>query len=73
MTIRFAISVLEDEFNAIYRGIKTVDEMTKDCLVSAIQFEDKSSETVYHMFETKTGSNRIVEEMNLVPLANFYA
>lgn len=71
MTFRFALSVLEAEYDSIYRGIKTVREMSTD-LISAIQFETESPDTIYHQFETTKGPNRIVEESQVIPLAKFY-
>ena len=71
MTFRFALSVLEAEFDAIYRGISTVEEMTTD-LISAISFEGESPDTVYHRFETKVGPNRIVKEDQVIKLATSY-
>ena len=71
MTFRYALSVLEVEFDAIYRGISTVKEMTTD-LMSAISFEGEDPETVYHRFETKVGPNRIVKEDQVIALAKHY-
>ena len=72
LTIRQSLCILEEQFNATYRGISTVKEMTTD-LVSAISFENESPETVYHNFETKEGPNRIVKDDQLIPLASSYA
>ena len=71
MTFRYALSVLEVEFDAIYRGISTVKEMTTD-LISAISFEGEDPETVYHRFETKVGPNRIVKEDQVIAVATNY-
>ena len=71
MTFRYALSVLEVEFDAIYRGISTVKEMTTD-LMSAISFEGEDPETVYHRFETKVGPNRIVKEDQVIAVATNY-
>ena len=71
MTFRYALSVLEVEFDAIYRGISTVKEMTTD-LISAISFEGEDPETVYHRFETKSGPNTIVKDDQIIALALHY-
>ena len=71
MTFRYALSVLEEQFNSTYRGIATVKEMTTD-LQSAIAFEGEKPETVYHRFETKVGPNRIVKEEQVIALAQHY-
>ena len=68
ITFRQALNILEDEFDAIYRGISTVKEMTTD-LMSAISFEGENPETIYHRFETKVGPNRIVKEDQVIALA----
>lgn len=72
MTFRFAISVLEDEFNATYRGIKTVSEMCSS-LTDAIMWEHESPDAIYHQFETKVGANKIVADDQILQLANYYA
>ena len=72
MTFRFAISVLEDEFNATYRGIKTVSEMCTS-LTDAISWEHESPDAIYHQFETKSGANTIVADDQILQLANHYA
>ena len=71
MTFRYALSVLEEQFDSTYRGISTVKEMTTD-LMSAISFEGENPETVYHRFETKVGPNRIVKEDQVIALAQHY-
>lgn len=72
MTFRYALSVLEDHYDATYRGIKTVREMTSS-LVDAIMWEGESPATVYHQFETKVGPNTIVREDQVIALAKHYA
>jgi hypothetical protein len=72
MTFRFALSVLEDEFNATYRGIKTVREMCTS-LTDAISWENESPDAIYHQFETKSGPNKIVADDQILQLANHYA
>ena len=72
MTFRYAISVLEDEFNATYRGIKTVREMCTS-LTDAISWENESPDAIYHQFETKSGPNQIVSDDQLMQVANHYA
>ena len=71
MTFRYALSVLEEKYDATYRGISTVKEMTTD-LMSAISFEGENPETVYHRFETKVGPNCIVKEDQVIALAQHY-
>ena len=71
MTFRYALSVLEEQFDSTYRGISTVKEMTTD-LMSAISFEGENPETIYHRFETKVGPNRIVKEDQVIALAQHY-
>ena len=71
MTFRYALSVLEEQFDSTYRGISTVKEMTTD-LMSAISFEGENPETVYHRFETKVGPNTIVKDDQIIKLALHY-
>ena len=72
MTFRFALSVLEDEFDSIYRGIKTVREMCSS-LTDCIAWEDESPDAIYHVFETHQGPNRVVKESQVIALAQFYS
>ena len=72
MTFRYALSVLEEQFNATYRGSSTVKEMSTD-LMSAISFEGEDPETIYHNFETQTGPNRIVKDDQVIKLATSYS
>ena len=72
MTFRFAISVLEEQYDATYRGIKTVREMCSS-LTDWITWEDESPDAIYHQFETKVGANRIVADDQILQLANHYA
>ena len=62
MTFRFALSVLENEFDAIYRGLCTPDYIS----------DDERGDT-FHLFETKFGADRIVNDNNILQLANHYA
>ena len=71
MTFRYALSVLEDEFNATYRGIKTVKEMCSS-LTDRITWEGEDDNKAYHQFETVTGPNKIVADNQVVPLAKSY-
>ena len=71
MTFRYALSVLEEQFDSTYRGTATVREMTTD-LQSAISFEGEDPETVYHRFETKVGPNTIVKDDQVIKLALHY-
>ncbi len=71
MTFRYALSVLEEKYDATYRGISTVKEMSTD-LISAISFEGEDPETVYHRFETKVGPNTIVKDDQVIKLALHY-
>jgi len=72
MTFRFAISVLEEQFDATYRGIKTVSEMCSS-LTDWITWEGESPDAIYHQFETKVGANTIVSDDQILQLANHYA
>ena len=71
ITFRQALNILEEKYDATYRGISTVKEMTTD-LVSAISFESEDPETVYHRFETKVGPNTIVKDDQVIKLALHY-
>ncbi len=71
MTFRFALSVLESEFNSVYRGVKTVDEMCST-LVDRIMWEGEDGGKLYHQFETKSGPNMIVGEDSVIALAESY-
>ena len=71
LTFQQALNILEKQYDATYRGISTVKEMTTD-LMSAISFEGENPETVYHRFETKVGPNRIVKEDQVIALAQHY-
>jgi len=72
MTFRFAISVLEEQYDATYRGIKTVSEMCSS-LTDWITWEGESPDAIYHQFETKVGANCIVADDQILQLANHYA
>ena len=71
ITFRQALNILEEKYDATYRGISTVKEMTTD-LVSAISFEGEDPETIYHRFETKVGPNTIVKDDQVIALALHY-
>ena len=71
MTFRFALSVLEAEFDSIYRGSTTVKDMITD-LNDAISWEGESLDKVYHKFETKVGPNQIVADDQVIKLAKHY-
>ena len=71
MTFRFALSVLEAEFDSIYRGSTTVKDMITN-LTDAISWEGESLDKVYHKFETKVGPNQIVAEDQVIKLAKHY-
>ena len=71
ITFRQALNILEEKYDATYRGISTVKEMTTD-LVSAISFEGEDPNTVYHRFETKVGPNTIVKDDQVIKLALHY-
>ena len=71
LTFQQALNILEKQYDATYRGISTVQEMTTD-LVSAISFEGENPETVYHRFETKVGPNTIVKDDQVIALALHY-
>ena len=72
MTFRYALSVLEEQFNATYRGSKTVTEMCSS-LTDWISWENESPDAVYHQFETSQGPNQIVAEKDVINLAKHYA
>ena len=71
LTFSSALTILADEFNATYRGIKTVREMCYD-LVDAMYWDNEDPNTIYHQFETKTGPNRIVKDDQIIALALHY-
>tara|TARA_B100002019_G_C20795567_1_gene368704 strand:- start:160 stop:396 length:237 start_codon:yes stop_codon:yes gene_type:complete len=71
LTFSSALTILSDEFNATYRGIKTVREMCSD-LVDAMYWDNEDPNTIYHQFETKTGPNRIVKDDQIIALALHY-
>ena len=71
LTFRQALVVLEDHFNSIYRGTKTVREMCSD-LTDAMYWDKEDPNTVYHQFETKEGPNRIVKDDQIIKLALHY-
>ena len=71
ITFGQALHILEEKYDATYRGISTVKEMTTD-LVSAISFEGEDPNTVYHRFETKVGPNTIVKDNQVIKLALHY-
>ena len=71
LTLRYALSVLEHEFNSTYRGSMTVREMTSS-LIDAIYWENESPDKVYHRFETKVGPDQLVAEDQVIKLAKHY-
>ena len=71
MTKRFAIAYLEGEYESIYRGVKTVDEMCST-LVDRIYWENEDGDKLYHQFETKSGPNKIVADDCIINVAQFY-
>ena len=71
ITFRQALNILEEKYDATYRGTSTVKEMSTD-LVSAISFEGENPNTVYHRFETKVGPNTIVKDDQIIKLALHY-
>ena len=71
LTFRQALNILEEKYDATYRGTSTVKEMTTD-LMSAISFEGENPETIYHRFETKVGPNTIVKDDQIIALALHY-
>ena len=62
MTFRFALSVLEVEFDAIYRGLCQPDHVS----------DDERGDT-FHLFETNRGPDRVVNDKHIFQLANKYA
>lgn len=72
-TQSFAISTLEQQFNAKYDGTKTVREMCTS-LTDAISWEGESPDKVYHHFKTVDDTpNRLVSDDQLFQVANHYA
>ena len=71
ITFRQALNILEEKYDATYRGISTVKEMSTD-LISAISFEGEDPNTVYHHFETKVGPNTMVKDDQVIALALHY-
>ena len=72
-TQSFAISTLEQQFNAKYNGTKTVREMCSS-LTDAISWEGESPDKVYHHFITDCNQpNRLVSDDRLFQVANTYA
>jgi len=71
MTFRYALSVLEEHYDATYRGIKTVKEMCSS-LTDWISWEGESPDAIYHQFETKVGPNCIVKDDQVITLAKHY-
>ena len=72
MTFRYALSVLEEKYDATYRGIKTVSEMCSS-LTDGITWEDESPDAIYHQFETKSGPNTMVKDDQIIKLATSYS
>lgn len=72
MTFRFALSVLESEFDSVYRGIKTVAEMCQESFANALSFDGVDGDTIYHQFETVTGPDKIVRDDQVIALAQSY-
>ena len=72
-TQSFAISTLEQQFNAKYNGTKTVREMCSS-LTDSISWEGESPDKVYHHFITECNQpNRLVSDDQLFQVANTYA
>jgi hypothetical protein len=71
LTIRQALVILEEQYNATYRGIKTVREMCSN-LTDAMCWDKEDPNTVYHQFETKEGPNHIVKDDQIISLALHY-
>ena len=71
MTKRFAIAYLEAEYDSIYRGVKTVDEMCST-LTDRITWENEPGDKLYHQYETKSGPNKIVADDDVIRLAQSY-
>jgi len=61
MTFRYALSILEDQFDATYRGL---------CQPDYINHDERND--VWHRFETKVGADRIVNDNQIFQLANAY-
>ena len=67
-----ALSILSEQYDATYRGTKTVREMCSN-LIDACYWDKEDPNTVYHQFETKEGPNRIVEDSQIIKLAVSYS
>ena len=72
MNTTTALSILSKQFDATYKGIKTVREMCSD-LIDTMYWDKEDPNTIYHQFETKTGPNRIVKDDQIIPLALHYS
>lgn len=72
MTFRFALSVLESEFDSVYRGIKTVAQMCQESFLDSMMWDNVDGDTIYHQFETVTGPDKIVRDDQVIALAQSY-
>ena len=71
ITFRQALNILEDHYDATYRGIKTVREMCSD-LEDAMYWDKEDPNRIDHQFETKQGPNCIVKDDQIIALALHY-
>jgi len=71
MTFRYALSILEEQYGATYRGSKTVSDMCTS-LTDWMSWEGESPDAVYHQFETSEGPNHIVADKGVISLAKHY-
>ena len=71
MTFRYALSILEEQYGATYRGSKTVSDMCTS-LTDWMSWEGESPDAVYHQFETSEGPNHIVADKDVISLAKHY-
>ena len=73
MTFNTAIITLEKQYNAKYRGIKTVSEMCTDSITNAMAWDSVDGDKVYHVFDCFLGCDRVVSDDQLIALAECYA
>ena len=73
MTFQTAIFTLEKQYNAAYRGTKTVSEMCTDSITDAMAWDSADGDKVYHVFNCLLGCERVVSDEQLIALAECYA
>ena len=73
MTFQTAILTLENQYNAAYRGTKTVNEMCTNSITDAMAWDSEDGDKVYHVFDCFLGCDRVVSDDQLIALAECYA